>query len=122
MDERLIQIETHEEASYIESENDWDTFFRTMVGVRRESHEVEKVVLKFYNGRERYFKTKPFIPDFEEFFEDEKQDQVWFETIINKELIQQILSYGKDVEVLGPNSLREQMKGYSEVMESYYGN
>ena len=49
---------------------------------------------------ENYFKTKPFHADYDEFFEDEKQNQIWFETIINKELIQQILSYGKDVEVL----------------------
>ena len=49
-----------------------------------------------------------------EFFEDEKQNQIWFETIINKELIQQILSYGKDVEVLDPMELKKELKIQAE--------
>jgi len=94
-----------------------------MVGVVRPiKAQIEKVVLRFHNGRENYFKTKPFQPDFEEFFEEEKQDQVWFETIINKELVQQLLSYGQDVEVLEPEILREQLKEHSNKMQTYYEN
>jgi hypothetical protein len=48
------------------------------------------VVVLFYNSRAHYFKSKSFQEDSEEFFEEDKQDQVWFETIINKELVQQI--------------------------------
>ena len=78
-----------------------------MVGVVRPSNsEIKKIVLRFHNGRENYFKTKPFNPDYDEFFDKDKQDQVWMETIINKELIQQILSYGKDIEVLEPEELK----------------
>lgn len=120
LDERLVDFNVLENASYIDSEQDWGSFFRTMVGVRRESNKVERVVLKFYNGRENYFKTKPFIPGFDEFFEDEKQDQVWFESIINPELIQQILSYGGDVEVLEPKSLKLAIGENLEYMKNYY--
>ena len=120
LDERLISITHLTDENYKESEVDWDSFFRTMVGVRRDSEEVEKVILKFHNGREDYFKTKPFIPDFEEFFEDDKQDQVWFKTILNPELVQQILSFGKDVEVLEPESLKKQMKEHVVNMKNYY--
>ena len=92
-----------------------------MVGVvRPKDAQIVKVVLRFYNGRENYFKTKPFQPDFEEFFEDDKQDQVWFETIVNKELVQQILSYGKDVQVLAPYNLKEQMLEHANSMNKYY--
>src|SRR5690606_11166661 len=84
LDERLVNFDILEEVAYIESDTDWEIFFRSMVGVvRPPKAEIVKVVLKFYNGREHYFKTKPFQPDFEEFFEEEKQDQVWFESIIN---------------------------------------
>jgi predicted DNA-binding transcriptional regulator YafY len=94
-----------------------------MVGVvRPKGVEVEKVVLRFYNGRENYFKTKPFQPDYEEFFEDDKQDQVWFETIINPELVQQLLSYGKDVEILEPQQLKEQMREHSNAMQQLYSD
>ena len=103
LDERLISFSIIEDLDYKDSENDWDSFFRTMVGVVRPTNsQIEKVVLRFYNGRENYFKTKPFHPDYDEFLEEDKQDQVWFETIVNKELVQQILSYGKDVQVIEP--------------------
>jgi predicted DNA-binding transcriptional regulator YafY len=121
LDERLINFDVLEDATYLETEVDWETFFRTMVGiVRPPNSKIVKVVLRFYNGRENYFKTKPFQPDFEEFFEDDKQDQVWFETIINKELVQQLLSYGKDVEVLEPIILFKAIKQHTDSMKEYY--
>ncbi|WP_298310169.1 WYL domain-containing protein [uncultured Aquimarina sp.] len=121
LDERLVDFEILQDVDYIEYDTDWDTFFRTMVGVvRPKESKIERVVLRFHNGRENYFKTKPFQPDFEEFFEDDKQDQVWFETIINKELVQQLLSYGQDLEVLEPPSLRSQMREHSNLMQSFY--
>ena len=121
LDERLIDFNVLEDMDYMKSITDWDSFFRTMVGVTKPyKSEVEKVVLRFYNGRENYFKTKPFQPDYEEFFEDDKQDQVWFESIINPELLQQLLSYGKDVEILEPESLKNQMKEHAENMKNYY--
>ncbi|WP_282087956.1 helix-turn-helix transcriptional regulator [Aquimarina algiphila] len=123
LDERLIDFEILEDENYVESNIDWEAFFRTMVGVVRPGEaQVEKVVLRFHNGRENYFKTKPFQPDFEEFFEEEKQDQVWFETIINKELVQQLLSYGQDLEVLEPEQLKEQMREQSNTMQQFYSS
>lgn len=120
LDERLLSMEVVEDQTYIPSTTNWDSYFRTMVGVTRTSDNVERVVLKFYNGREAYFKTKPFIPDYEEFFEEEKSGQVWFDTIINKELIQQILSFGSDVEVLEPEELRKILANHISVLEKLY--
>ncbi|UAM97272.1 WYL domain-containing protein [Polaribacter litorisediminis] len=121
LDERLVKISIIEDEIHKTSEVDWDSFFRTMIGVvRPKDSEIKKVILRFHNGRQNYFKTKPFIPDFEEFFEEDKQDQVWFMAIINPELIQQILSYGKDVEVLEPAELREQLKENSSKMINLY--
>jgi len=121
LDERLINFKILEDIDYLESNTDWDTFFRTMTGVTRPStSKIEKVVVRFHNGRENYFKTKPFQPDYEEFFEEEKQDQIWFESIINKELVQQLLSYGQDVEVLSPDSLKTQMQEHVEAMKKHY--
>ena len=121
LDERLISFETLEDVNYLDSDKDWETFFRTMVGVvRPKEAQIEKVVLRFHKERENNVKTKPFQPDFEEFFEEEKQDQVWFEIIINKELVQQLLSYGQDVEVLEPEVLREQLREHSNQMYKFY--
>ena len=54
------------------------------------------------------------------FCEEDKQDQVWFETIINKELVQKILSYGKDVEVLAPENLKNELKEHVDSLRKYY--
>ena len=67
-------------------------------------------------------KQNHFNLDFEEFFEEDKQDQVWFETIINKELVQQLLSYGQDLQVLEPVELKEQMKEHARAMQQLYKN
>lgn len=121
LDERLIGFEVNNEINYIESDTNWNQFFRSMVGVVRPlNSEIVKVILRFHNGRENYFKTKPFQPDFEEFFEEDKHDQVWFETILNQELVQQLLSYGKDVEVLEPMQLKEMMKEQVDTMKQFY--
>jgi len=121
LDDRLIDLKKIENKDYIESIQDWKIFFRTMVGVVRPNNsEIKKVVLQFHNGRENYFKTKPFHPDYDEFFEKEKKDQIWFESIINKELIQQILSYGEDVKVLEPEELKTELKNQADSMHKLY--
>ncbi|PIE50529.1 MAG: WYL domain-containing protein [Flavobacteriales bacterium] len=121
LDERLLDFKVLEDVAYQEYDMDWSSYFREMVGIVRPFNaELKRVVLQFYNGREAYFKTKPFIPDFEEFFEEDKQDQVWFDTIINYELIQQLLSYGKDVEVLEPKELVDKMKEHYLGLQQLY--
>jgi predicted DNA-binding transcriptional regulator YafY len=121
LDERLVDIKILENTDYVASDNDWDRFFRTMIGVvRPNGSEIVNVVLRFYNGREKYFKTKPFHPDWDMPFEEDKQDHVYFETIINKELIQQILSYGKDIEVLEPEELKLALRNHANTMQEFY--
>lgn len=121
LDERLIRFDFKDEVDYIKSDTDWDSFFRSMVGiVRHPESKVEHVVLKFYNGREDYFKTKPFHPDYDMFMDEEKEDQVYFDSILNKELVQQILSYGGDVEVLEPQTLIDMVKEHVESLKEHY--
>lgn len=121
LDDRLVSFDILEDEFYVETKTDWESFFRTMVGVTRiKDAQIERVVLRFHNGREDYFKTKPFQPDYEEFFDDDKQDQVWFETIINKELVQQLLSYGQDVQVLEPEQLKQELREHSNKMQNFY--
>lgn len=121
LDERLIDFKIIDNVKYLSIKKDWSMFFRNMVGVvRPNDSEIKKVVLRFHNGREDYFKTKPFHADYDEFFEEDKQDQIWFETIINKELVQQILSFGEDVEVMEPKELKKELKIQSEKMNKFY--
>ena len=121
LDERLVEFKILEDTEYLASDNNWDSFFRTMVGiVRPPDSEIVNVVLRFHNGREEYFKTKPFHPDADTPAEKGKENQVFFDTIINKELIQQILSYGQDVEVLEPEELKIKLRNQVNKMHEFY--
>lgn len=125
LDERLKNFEVVEDAEIIEDDTDWTTFFNEMVGVRKQSVTqeepiAERVVLRFSPHRLQYFKTKPIHPYWDEFAEEGKEDQVFFETVINLELIQQILSYGKDVEVLEPEGLRILMREHLSALNNFY--
>lgn len=121
LDERLTDINVIDGAEYESSKINWENYFRNLVGIVKPKESlIERVVLIFYNGREFYFKTKPFQPDFEEFFEEEKANQVWFDTFLNKELVQQILSYGQDVEVLEPEILRKELLKQTSLMHQFY--
>ncbi|MRT17523.1 WYL domain-containing protein [Vitellibacter sp. q18] len=125
LDERLRNFEILKETAFKPDTTDWATFFNEMVGVRKQSITQdqpipERVVLRFSPQRLQYFKTKPIHPYWDEFAEEGKEDQVFFETVVNLELIQQILSYGKDVEVLEPEGLREIIKDEVECLRSLY--
>src|SRR5690606_21282538 len=124
LDERLQHFEIDRNMELKKDKTDWNSFFNDMVGVRKQSVIQEKpiaerVVLRFSQQRLQYFKTKPIHPNWDEFTDEGKVDQVFFETVINLELIQQILSYGKDVEVLEPDGLRLIMKEYTERMSKF---
>lgn len=125
LDARLKDFVVLKETELKMDDTDWTTFFNEMVGVRKQSMtqeepKAERVVLRFSPQRLQYFKTKPIHPYWDEFNEEGKENQIFFETVINLELIQQILSYGKDVEVLEPDSLRLIMKEYTERMSDFY--
>ncbi len=119
LDNRLIGFEPNPQISYQEMNTDWSAYFRNMVGVTKDPNKgLEQVHLKFKNGRDAYFKSKPFVSDYDYF--DENSGEVFFEIHINLELIQQILSYGKDVVVLKPESLRIALQKEVEQMFKNY--
>ena len=119
LDERLVSFNIKNDVTFIDTKTNWESFFRDMIGVvKPKNSEVETVVLQFHNGRENYFKTKPFHPDYD--FHEDNPKQVFFDAIINKELVQQILSYGGDVEVIKPVSLINEMKKHYYAMSGYY--
>ncbi|MBM1105181.1 WYL domain-containing protein [Aurantibacter crassamenti] len=121
LDERLIDFKKNKQVIYVKSNTDWHRFFNSMVGIVKPLNSTkERVVLRFYNGREEYFKTKPFHPGYDLFFEIDKKNQVWFDTIINRELVQQILSYGQDVQVLEPKILRIEVAKQIKSMNNLY--
>lgn len=121
LDERLKDFEILDDITYKNTKVNWSNFFRQMVGVvKPKDAQVEQIVLQFYNGREKYFNSKPFILDSDESLNENEQGLIWFDAIINKEIVQQILAYGKDVEVKKPESLRKKIQEHLKVLSTNY--
>jgi predicted DNA-binding transcriptional regulator YafY len=87
-----------------------DTYFSDIIGVTRNNRPKEKVVLEFSAERAGYVRTKPLHHSqqiVKEWANGKMRVQI--EVIPNKELIATLLSYGKDVKVLAPEAVKEEV-------------
>ena len=97
---------------------DFDAYFRDIIGVSlEEGKEVEHVRLKFSQKRLPYVISKPIHHS--QVLENEEEGIVALDIIPNKELISELIWFRDDVEILSPESLREEIK---EIIEKMYHN
>lgn len=118
--DRIEQIlETNKVAE--KDETDWEYYFSDIVGVTKpEGKELEEVVLLFDASRIDYVTSKPLHQSQRPDRSDDSGQTVIIKVIPNKELIQLILSFGKDVQVLGPESVKEDLKEHFDKTKDYY--
>lgn len=91
---------------------DVKNWFDNIVGVSKYADDKpQKIVFKISKERASYIKTKP-IHHSQKAIKNLKNGDLLIELfiIINKELISYILSFGKDIEILKPNFLCEEIK------------
>ncbi len=96
---------------YVLKNIDWEEeYFYDIVGVTRFADEsIQKVELLFSKELAPYIRTKPLHPTQVHKFLDDGRLHVYLNVIPNYELESLILSFGEDVEVLSPVSLREKI-------------
>ena len=108
----LDRIESFEEISmpFKESEVDFEEYFDDVIGVTVPKHlEPVDVVMRVCNSRFDYIKTKPLHLSQRVISEDKNHTTISINVKITKELITLILSFGPDLEVLSPASLRAEI-------------
>ena len=96
----------------------FDQYFDDIIGVSYpKGKRMEKVVLKFSEVRYPHVKTKHLHP-----YQRENDDErtLTIDLVPNRELMQTILSFGKDVEVIAPQSLRDEIKEIVREMSKSY--
>lgn len=107
--DRIQSVEEHN----LEAEScdiNWMDYFDDIVGVTHpENGKSELVKLRFSDSRIAYVKTKPLHRTQKIDKEDPEGLTITIEVIPNRELIQLILSFGPDIEVLDPKSLRNEI-------------
>lgn len=117
--DRIANIELADIPYIPNTSFDFEEYFDDVVGVSvPRSGEPEKVVLKISDKQYPYIKTKPLHPSQAELDKDNRIIQL--DVFLNWELESLILSYGDDIEVIEPISLRERIqKRIKNLLEIY---
>jgi hypothetical protein len=105
--------------SYISTDLDWDYHFSEIIGVTRYNKPIETIELLFNDKRGKYVETKPLHESQRNKWKD-NGFLVTLKLIPNLELEQVILSYGEDVEVLSPQSLRDTIESRIKLLYNLY--
>ncbi len=117
--DRIISIEETNKP-YKTFEFNWESFFYDIIGATRYQNESPmEIVLLFYPESAHYVYNKPLHPSQRAKWIGQNL-QVKINVIPNRELENIILSYGKNVEVISPEILRERVKEIlSEALSRY---
>jgi predicted DNA-binding transcriptional regulator YafY len=122
--DRINKFTALQRPKYYKMKINWENYFDDFIGVSPQ-RESEKVVvhLRFFNGRGKYVETKP-IHQSQEIFEyfDNNISETRLHLIITRELISNLLSFGKDLQVLGPANLVSEMNDVAQQMLNNYQN
>lgn len=111
--DRILGIECVE-SEYVDKQIDWERFFSSIYGVSRVG-EPEEVKLRCNDQLFFYMESKPIVPNQQM---DYVEKIITLKVYLNYEFKQLIYSYQKDIEVLEPQSLKEEIEGrYREIVE-----
>lgn len=117
----LDRIEDFEEIAipYVESDVDFNEYFDDVIGVTVPDAPPEDIVIKVSKKRFNYIKTKPLhLTQHAKEFED--YAIITINVKVNNELEALLLSFGSDVEVLSPASLRTRIAEKIKSMNQLY--
>lgn len=117
--DRIVSIKTAKQ-KYIENNDiDFNEYFDDVIGVTIPLNaQAEHILLRFTPNRLPYVLSKPL--HMTQKIKDRENGLVEITVIPNRELEATILGFGSDVEVLQPQSLREQIKEKINKMKNYY--
>lgn len=115
--DRIKSIEPSAD-TYIPSEIDFEEYFEDLMGVTRPDCDTVKILLSFSQSRYPYVESKPLHGS--QRIIDQDRCQIQIEVKPSRELYQQLLSFGPDVEVLSPESVRNEMVQKIAEMQNLY--
>ncbi|WP_420378788.1 helix-turn-helix transcriptional regulator [Gilvibacter sp.] len=118
--DRIEQIvETEKDA--VPDTTDWEDYFSDIIGVTKPKEgEITEIALLFSDDRIDYVTSKPIHQTQRPDRSDDSGQTMLIKVIPNRELIQLILSFGKDVEVLRPKEVRDQVAEIISTTNNYY--
>ena len=105
--ERMSDVVISDTVSVKPSNFNPDAFFQHSVGITANESDPVKVIFKADNVAAKYIQSQPFHKSQELVKEGNKRTSFALTVIVSEELIRDLLSYGGELEVIEPKSLRE---------------
>ena len=104
----LDRIESIKELDkqYLTDSTDWEDYFFDIIGVTRTLSELQEVVLEFGSNQVPYVQTKPLHPSQKIKIQETGEMLVTIKVIPNFELEALILSFGDNIKVVSPESIK----------------
>lgn len=119
--DRIHSLYTTEGEAFIETKGfNPELYFKNTIGISMEDGKAENIVLSFTPHDGHYVKTQHLHQSQETMIDDEKELRIKLRVVINYELIATILSFGKNVKVLEPEVLRQQILDTFEECRALY--
>lgn len=119
--DRISELEVTEKVFKIKKEWNAAENFSRVIGVTYEGKRAE-VILSFDPFQGKYIKTLPLHSSQQVIADNKDEFKICLDVIINHELIQRILMYGENVEVIAPLSLRKEIKRVLTESLRFYKN
>ncbi|UTW60972.1 WYL domain-containing protein [bacterium SCSIO 12741] len=97
-----------------------DNFFKHTLGITTGTESPERVRLSFTPSQAHYLKTQPLHESQQILVDNDKEMQIELQVVVSHELIMQLLSFGKQVQVMEPSSLVQKIqKILQETLNQY---
>ena len=119
--DRIVELQVAEDIPYIPNTTiDFEHYFDAVIGVSipRENPVKEKIILRVSKERLPYVTSKPIHASQQ--LVDETEGLLSIEVIPNRELDQQLLSFGPDIEVVSPQWYREHFVEFIQELSKKY--
>ncbi|WP_416440836.1 helix-turn-helix transcriptional regulator [Leeuwenhoekiella sp. A16] len=99
----------------------WGDYFDEIIGVSKSDDAAVLIKLRFRESRIKYIDTKPIHGATQKKDHSDPDGLTRTITVIpNNELYQTLLSFGKDVEVIAPDFIKEKLEHHAQEMLKYY--
>lgn len=108
--ERMSELSPSDETYMGQIRFDAKRFFQHAIGITANENLPEHVVFKAENVAAKYIESQPFHPSQKTVKEGKNRTTFSMEVLISEELIRSLLSYGGEVEVMEPQSLRQTIR------------
>jgi len=108
--DRMTSLRSTEEVYQSDDQFNPDRFFKHSIGITSYDAEPVDVILSFSTTQGKYVKSQPLHHSQKVLVDDEKEYRIVIHVLISYELVMLLLGYGKEMKVLAPEKLVENVK------------